>query len=82
MTFLFEMPIKLIIFAERQAIQPIENHNEFGTHGVINYAGQMMFFKIQNRSMITSIMDNYGLFFRMHSIKAQTRLQRLRTILP
>jgi len=44
--------------------------------------GKIVFFKIQNRSMITSIMDNYGLFFRMHSIEAQTRLQRLRTILP
>ncbi len=41
-----------------------------------------MFFKIQNRSMITSIMENRGLFFRMLSIKAQTRLKRLRTILP
>jgi len=42
----------------------------------------MMFFKIQNQSMITSIMDNRVLFFRKQSIKAQTRLKRLRTILP
>lgn len=41
-----------------------------------------MVFKIQNRSMITSIMDSRVLFFRMQSIKAQTRLKRLRTILP
>jgi hypothetical protein len=44
--------------------------------------GKMMFFKIQNRSMITSNMDDRLLFFRMQSIQAQTRLKRLRTILP
>jgi hypothetical protein len=42
----------------------------------------MTFFKIQNRSMIISIMNNPVLFSRLHSIKAQTRLKRLRTILP
>jgi hypothetical protein len=41
-----------------------------------------MFVKIQIRSMITTNMDNRVLFFRMQSIKAQTRLKRLRTILP
>jgi len=51
-------------------------------HGDSQRTSKMMFVKIQNRSMITSIMDNRVLFFRMQSIKAQTRLKRLRTILP
>ena len=53
-----------------------------GHMGLYIMLSKMMVFKIQNRSMITSIMDNRVLFFRKQSIKAQTRLKRLRTILP
>jgi hypothetical protein len=74
------------------------NHNYFGTSGVINYreyfvspeiqsvmhkrTSKLITFKIQNRSMIISIMNYRMQFFRMQPIKAQTRLKRLRTILP
>lgn len=41
----------------------------------------MIIFKIQIRSMITFIMGDRMIFFPTQSIKTQTRLKRLRTIL-
>jgi hypothetical protein len=42
----------------------------------------MAFFKIQNQSNILFVMNDRDLFSRKQSNKAQTRLKRLRTILP
>ena|GEM_PF-3961257 len=60
----------------------METITNLGRVGLLMKQSKLIFFKIQNRSMITSIMDSLVLFFRMQSIKAQTRLKRLRTILP
>ena len=42
----------------------------------------LIFFKIQNRSMIGLLMNSIVKSLRTQSIKTQTRLKRLHTILP
>jgi len=49
--------------------------------GLYIMLSKMMFFKIQNQGMIVSVKHLFEQS-KMRSIKAQTRLQRLRTILP
>lgn len=43
---------------------------------------ETIIFKVHYRSMITDDMEKHVLFLRSLSIKAQTRLRRLRTRLP